>query len=190
MTSLLELPTVRARVHRMSVDEYHRASEAGAISENVELLRGIIFTKMAKSPLHEYVAQKLMDLLLALLPKGFKLRPERPLTLRDSEPEPDLSVVRGTPEDWVHAHPSTAELVVEVSISSAAVDEGKADIYAEAGIPEYWLVRAEARTVDIYRDPTPEGYRTKVTLSTGDTLQCASLPSVTFPVADIFPAKA
>jgi Uma2 family endonuclease len=190
MTSLLELPTVRERVHRMSVDEYHRASEAGAISEKVELLRGIIFTKMAKSPLHEFVAQQLMILLLALIPKGFQVRPERPLTLRDSEPEPDLSVVRGHPQDWVAAHPVTAHLVVEVAVTSASVDESKAEIYAEANIPEYWLVRAQERTVDIHRDPTPEGYRTKATLTTGDTLQCASLPSVTFPVADIFPAKA
>jgi Uma2 family endonuclease len=189
MTSLLELPLVRERLHRMSVAEYHRAGEAGVLSDDVELLRGIIVTKMPKSPLHEYVAQKLMDLLLALLPKEFKLRPERPLTLRDSEPEPDLSVVRGTLEDWVHAHPSTAELVVEVSISSAAVDEGKADIYAEAGIPEYWLVRAEARSVDVYREPTPEGYHSKVTLTASDSLQCASLPGVAFSIAEIFPAK-
>ena len=190
MTSLLELPTVRERVHRMSVDEYHRASEAGAISENVELLRGIIITKTAKSPLHEFVIQKLMNLLLALVPRAFQVRREGPLTLRDSEPEPDLSVVRGQPEDWMTAHPSTAQLAVEVAVTSAVVDEGKAEIYAEAGIAEYWLVRAEQRTVDVYRDPTPEGYRTKATLTTGDTLQCVSLPSVTFPVADIFPAKA
>ena len=173
----------------MSVADYHRAGEAGVLSDDVELLRGIVVTKMAKSPLHEFVIQKLMNLLLALVPKAFQVRRESPLTLRDSEPEPDLSVVRGQPEDWVAAHPSTAQLVVEVAVTSAVVDEEKAEIYAEAGIAEYWLVRAEQRTVDVYRDPTPEGYRTKVTLTTGDTLQCASLPSVTFPVADIFPAK-
>jgi hypothetical protein len=50
MTSLLELPVVRERVHRMSVADYHRAGEAGALSEDVELLRGIVVTKMAKSP--------------------------------------------------------------------------------------------------------------------------------------------
>lgn len=173
----------------MSVDEYHRAGEAGVISEDVELLRGIIFTKMAKSPLHEFVAQKLMLLLMALLPKAFQVRHEGPLTLRDSEPEPDLSVVRGRLEDWVAAHPSTAQLVVEVAVTSGGVDESKAEIYAEAGIPEYWLVRAQERTVDIYREPTHEGYRVKLTLTAADTLQCASLPSVQFPIADIFPAK-
>ena len=189
MTSLLELPLVRERMHRLSVADYHRAMEAGALSGRVELLRGLVVTKMAKSPLHEFVSQKLMLLLLVLVPKAFQVRREGPLTLRDSEPEPDISVVRGRPEDWVSGHPATAQLVVEVAVSSAAVDEEKADIYAEAGIPEYWLVRAQERTVDFYREPTHEGYRTKVTLTAADTLRCTSLPDVTFPLADIFPAQ-
>src|SRR6266446_3456189 len=111
MASLLELPAVRDRVHRMSVEEYHRAGEAGVLSEDVELLDGIVVTKMPKSPLHEFVAQKLTDLLLQKVPGGFTVRVERPLTLRDSEPEPDISVVRGRTEDWAAAHPSSAHLV-------------------------------------------------------------------------------
>jgi Uma2 family endonuclease len=188
MTSLLELPIVRERMHRMSVAEYHRAGETGVLTDDVELLRGIVVTKMAKSPLHEFVAQKLLELLLRLVPVGFSVRPERPLTLRDSEPEPDISVVRGKPEDWISAHPSTAHLVIEVSISSAAVDEGKAEIYAEAGIPEYWLVRAEERVVDVYREPTGEGYRSKITLSVRDTLRGSAIEGVAFRIADVFPA--
>src|SRR5262245_3154115 len=141
MTSLLELPAFRERVHRTSVEEYHRLGELGVLSEEVELLRGIVVTKMPKSPLHELVAQKLMQCLLATVPSDFVVRREGPLTLRDSEPEPDLSVVHGQPDDWAAAHPSTAHLVVEVAVSSAVLDEGKAEIYAEADIPEYWLVR-------------------------------------------------
>jgi hypothetical protein len=53
MTALLDLPAVRQQVHLMSVDEYHRAGETGVLSEDVELLRGIVVTKMPKSPLHE-----------------------------------------------------------------------------------------------------------------------------------------
>ena len=190
MTSLLELPLVRERMHRMSVADYHRAFEAGALSGKVELLRGLVVNKMAKSPLHEFVSQKLMLLLLVLVPKAFQVRREGPLTLRDSEPEPDLSVVRGQPEDWTAAHPATAQLVVEVAVTSAAVDESKAEIYAEAGIPEYWLVRAVERTVDIYTEPMNGGYRFQLTLTAEDMLQSVSLPDVVFPIADIFPAQA
>ncbi|MGA2864723.1 MAG: Uma2 family endonuclease [Verrucomicrobiota bacterium] len=187
MTTLLELPAVRERVQGLSVEGYHRLGELGMLSEEVELLQGIVVAKMPKSPLHELVAQKLMRHLLAKVPKGFEVRREGPLTLRDSEPEPDLSVVQGKPDDWAAAHPSTAHLVVEVAVTSTALDEGKGEIYAEAGIPEYWLVRPEDRAVDLYRQPTSQGYLSKATLSEKDTLRCASIPGVEFPVAEILP---
>jgi len=190
MSSILEFPIVRERVHRLSVADYHRAGETGVLSDDVELLRGIVVTKRPKSPLHELVAQKVMKQLLAQVPDGFEVRPERPLTLRDSEPEPDLSVVRGRPDDWLATHPRTAHLVVEVAVSSEVVDREKAEIYAEAGIPEYWVVRPEDRAVDVYREPSPEGYRSKRTLSAEDTLQCAALSGLAFRVADILPSLA
>jgi Uma2 family endonuclease len=188
MTALLELPGFRERVHPISVETYHRLVEMGLLSEKVELLRGIVVTKMAKSPLHELVCHKLMKLLLAQTPAGFEVRREGPLTLRDSEPEPDLSVVRGKPEDWAQAHPKTATLVVEVAVSDPAVDEGKADIYAQAGIPEYWLARPEERTLDVYREPSGSGYRSKSTLTCGQTLRSSTLQGVEFPLTAIFPA--
>ena len=190
MTALLELPAFRARVHRMSVADYRRAGEAGLLLEDVELLRGIVVHKMSKSPLHELVAQKLMKRLLAQLPEGFELRREGPLTLRDSEPEPDLSVVQGTADDWVSAHPATAHLVIEVAISSLPVDEGKAEIYAEAGIPEYWLVRPEDRAVDIYRQPAQAAYLSKTTLVEPQKLVCASIAGIEIALGDILPARA
>ena len=190
MTALLELPTVRERVHPMPVATYHRLVELGALSEKVELIRGIIVTKMSQSPLHELVAQKLMKLLLARVPKGFEVRPERPLTLFDSEPEPDLSVVSGSPDDWTRAHPSTAVLVIEIAVTSTELDESKAAIYAEAGIPEYWLVRPERRSVTVYREPSPEGYRNQMTVPETARLNCIGLPGVEIEVASILPVRA
>jgi Uma2 family endonuclease len=187
MTSLLEVPAVRQQVHRMSIDEYHRAGAAGVLSEDVELLHGIVVTKMAKSPLHEFVVLTLMKLLLAVLPKGFEVRLGAPLTLGDSEPEPDISVVHGKPADWIKEHPKTAHLVVEVAISSEAIDAHKADIYAEAGIREYWLIRPEERVIDVYRQPTREGYLSKATVNEHGQLQSESLPSVAFEAREIFP---
>src|SRR5437764_11297811 len=189
MIALLDLPAVRQQVHLMSVDEYHRAGETGVLSEDVELLRGLVVSKTAKSPLHELVAQKLMDILLAQVPSGFMVRPERPLTLRSSEPEPDISVVQGKPDDWVRAHPATAHLVVEVALTSRTLDESKAEIYAEAGILEYWLVRPEDRAADVYREPTSDGYLSRRTLTERDRFHCASIPSVEFPLMDILPAS-
>ena len=189
MMPLLELPAVRERVHPMSVETYHRLGEMGELSEDVELLRGLVITKMAKSPLHEYVAQMLMKLLLALLPAGFEVRRESPLTIGGSEPEPDISVVRGSAADWIQAHPITAALVIEVAVTSADIDEGKASIYAEAGIPEYWIVRPDLRTVTVYRDPMADGYRARTVLSDHDTLRCVGLPGVEVTVASVLPPR-
>src|SRR5688572_6317698 len=118
MTSLLEVPAVRQQVHLLSVEDYHRPGAMEVLDEKVELLRGIVVTKIAKSPLHELVAQKLMYLLIRKVSSQFQVRREGPLTLRDSEPEPDFSVVQGKPDDWATAHPSTAQLVAEVSVTS------------------------------------------------------------------------
>jgi Uma2 family endonuclease len=187
MTSLLELPVVREQVHRMSVEDYHKAGQTGLLSKNLELLRGIIVTKMSKSPLHEFVVQRLIDALLATVPAAFKVRKEGPLTLRDSEPEPDISVVRGRAEDWIDRHPSSAQLVIEVAIRSLPLDKSKAEIYAEAGVPEYWLVLPEERTVEVYRQPSGERYLSQQTLTERDILRCAAIAQVSIAVRDILP---
>ena len=69
------------------------------------------------------------------------------------------------------------------------IDEGKADIYAEAAIPECSIVQPEERRVIVCREPTPEGYRSKATLTETDTLRCASLPGVEIAVAALFPPR-
>ena len=189
MAALLDSLAVRERVHLMSVEEYHRAGQTGVLSDNVELLRGIVVTKMPKSPLHELVADKLMDLLLAQVPGEFKVRREGPLTLRSSEPEPDISVVKGKRDDWAEAHPSSAQLVVEVAVTGEGIAESKAEIYSEARIPEYWLVRPKERIVDVYREPTNEGYASRRTLGEHDRVDCVEIPGVAFRVSDILPPR-
>ena len=189
MTPLLDLPDVRERVHRLSVADYHRLGESGVISEDVELLRGILVDKMSKSPLHEYIAQKLLKVFYQQAPINFEVRREGPLTLADSEPEPDISIVEGSPEDWINEHPSKASLVVEIAITSLILDRSKADIYSEAGLPEYWLIRADERLVDVYRQPSAKGYLAKATVGDGDVLTCATIPQINVPLSQIFPAK-
>jgi Uma2 family endonuclease len=187
MTALMDLPGFRERVQPLSVETYHLLGQMGLLSKKVELLGGLVVKKMAKSPLHELVSHKLMKLLEAQAPAGFEVRREAPLTLGDSEPEPDLSVVAGNADDWEKAHPTTAALVAEVAVSDPSVDEGKADIYSQAGIPEYWLVRPEDRMVDVYREPSSRGYLSKVTLADTEALRSSALPGVEIAVEAILP---
>lgn len=159
MIAVLENPAVRRQAQPLSVKGYHMLRDWGVIGIKTELIQGVVVDKMSKSPLHEYLIETLMMYLRQGLPAGFSIRKEGPLTLADSEPEPDLSVVEGLPRDFIDAHPHHAELVVEVAVSSLAIDREKAGMYAATEIPVYWLVDAEARRVEVYTDPHEDGYR-------------------------------
>lgn len=187
MSAILEIPEVRQRVSRLSVENYHRLDEFNERGRRTELVRGIVIEKMSKSPLHSAIAKRLYDLIAPRLPADLLVRREDPLTLADSEPEPDIAVVRGTEAEFCQAHPTSAELVIEVAGSSPRLDRENASLYAEAGVKEYWIVLGQERMVERYRGPEGGQYREPSVLRAGDTLECASVPSVRLAVSDLFP---
>jgi Uma2 family endonuclease len=186
MSVILDIPEVRKRISPLSVEEYHRLDEFNEHGRRTELIRGIVIEKMSKSPLHRTVASRLYKLLLAQLPEGYSVWKEEPLTLLDSEPEPDISITRGTDRDFATAHPTTAELVIDVAVSSPALDRENASLYAEAGVGEYWIVLAAERRVEVHRQPATGRYQEKRLLGADGVLQLASVPSVRISVAELF----
>lgn len=186
MTALLELPEIRQRVSPMSLEDYHRLGEYNANGKRTELIRGIVLEKMSKSPLHASLIKWLYNQLSTLVPPGFIVRFDNPLTLADSEPEPDIAVVRGADRDFFTAHPTTAALVIEVCVSSATLDRAKAAIYAEANIPECWLVLAsEQWRVEVHRQPSEGRYQDIHNYYPGDVIECASVPNLRLPVSNL-----
>jgi Uma2 family endonuclease len=186
MSAILEIPEVRQRVSRLSVEEYHRLDEFNNNGRRTELIRGIVIEKMSKSPLHRILASRLYHLLFAQLPEGYSVGKEEPLTLPDSEPEPDISVTRGSESDFAEAHPTTAELVIEVAVSSATLDRENTSLYAEAGVREYWIVLGPERRVEVYRQPENGRYRESLQFAADETLQSSSVPAVRIRVSDLF----
>lgn len=184
MAEILKIPEVRRRVSPISVLEYHRLDEYNENGRRTELIRGIVIEKMSKSPLHSTISQWLYDRLAAMAPQGFLVRREDPLTLADSEPEPDISVVRGAAEDYINAHPGTAELVIEVAVSSLALDRENASLYAEAGVKEYWIVLASSREVEVYRHPENGRYAEVQTFRSEQAIDSSSIPGVHLCLAD------
>src|SRR5260370_25744423 len=89
---------------------------------------------------------------------GFWIRTQAPLALPgDTEPNPDVSVVSGTREDYLQQHPATALLVVEVSDTTFRYDrKTKGSIYTAAQIADYWLVNLQDHQVEVYRKPIPD----------------------------------
>lgn len=167
---ILDEPAIRGAALPLSVAQYHRLSAEGIVPERTELLQGVIIEQTTKSPLHTFLVQRIANWIGATAPHGWFVRKEEPLTLADSEPEPDIAVVAGTPDDYRTAHPATAMLVVEVAIATLGIDRAKADVYAAAGIPEYWIVMPDARAVEMHRGPGPSGYAERLTVSEGQTM--------------------
>jgi Uma2 family endonuclease len=186
IADILEIPDVRRRVSPLSVEEYHRLGEFNENGRRTELIRGILIEKMSKSPLHSIVTSRLYRRLLRLLPSGFCVWKEEPLTFVDSEPEPDISITRGREDDYASSHPTSAELVVEVAVSSPELDRANAALYAEAGIKEYWIILAIERRVEVYRQPVQGRYQECFTSGPDDAIECLALPGVHIHVSELF----
>ena len=160
---------VDERIWRMPVERYHEMVQSGALGadDRIELLEGVLVEKMSKNPPHVYSTMATMRLLNAMVPSGWHLRSQDPVTLADSEPEPDLMVVRGAGHEYLNRHPSGSEigLVVEVADSSLRRDRGiKKRIYARAGIPVYWLIDLTSRTAEVYTGPQGSDYAVRQVL--------------------------
>lgn len=158
MVSLLADPAIRNSVVPISAEQYRRMGEAGIIDTQTELIDGVILRKMIKSPLHTLTVKTLVDAIQPQLPESCELRKEEPLSLTNSEPEPDIAIVIKDSYDPGRCHPISALLVIEVAISSEAIDRAKAAIYAGAGVAEYWLVLAEKRIVEQFTGPAGDRY--------------------------------
>ncbi len=186
LAAILDLPEVRAHVSPLSVEAYEALTEMGVLEKSAELIRGIIVKKMSKSPLHRKLTKRVFLHFLAFQRDGLVAFTEAPLRLKDSMPEPDAMIVRGEESDFDAKHPTKAELVVEVAVSSVALDRENASLYAESGVPEYWIVLGTERQVEVYREPENGVYRQKRLYSMGETLECASIPGLQATLADWF----
>lgn len=187
MLSILDDPAIRARAYPLSVEAYHHLFDLGAVPENVELIRGAVVEKRPKTPLHASIVTLLHQCLLQVIPPGWVVRSEQPLTFADSEPEPDISVARGTPHDFFQGHPREAALVIEVCVSSEALDRLKLQLYAEAGVPECWLVLAEERVIERHTSPQGTAYQHRECAALPATLESAVFPGLILPPAGLFP---
>jgi Uma2 family endonuclease len=158
----------------------------GALPKQTELIRGLILRKPPKSPLQGKLIKRIYLSLLPLQRHGLVAFTGSPLRLADSEPEPDVMIVRGKESDFDRKHPTTAELVIEVAVSSAALDRENASLYAEAGVAEYWIVLGEEQQIEVYREPLDGVYRQKHLYSLGETLTCECVPALHVPLAEWF----
>lgn len=151
-------------VWRFSTQQYHEMIGKGILTEDdpVELLEGILVTKMPKNPPHSLATNLLREALAQLFSSGWCVHTQEPITLSDSEPEPDVAVIKGSLRQYSDRHPGAEEisLVIEVADSSLSRDRGwKKRIYAKAGIPVYWIVNLAERKIEVYSQPSEADYQ-------------------------------
>jgi Uma2 family endonuclease len=187
MLSAMHEPSLEESIRRISRKEYRQMVEAGIFEEDepVELLDGLLVTKMSRGEPHDRALVWLNRVFTRALDDSLEVRPQCAFAASDwSEPEPDLAIVRTQPELW--DHPSDALLVIEISDSSLRRDRmWKQTIYAKAGIPEYWVVNVQDGSVEVYTEPTPSGYARKQTFRGGDVLRPTLLAGIDIAVADM-----
>lgn len=185
---------------RVSVAQYHAMIEAGTFTENdpVELLQGWIIRKIPKKPRHSTVTRLIRRLLTEFVPEGWYVDSQEPITTLDSEPEPDVVVLRGTELDYLkhHPRPEDVALVVEVSDTTLIQDRNmKRRVYAAAAIPVYWLVNLPDNQIEVYSHPldAPSGpdYGQRHTYGLNDLLPVtiADHTPGTIAVADLLPGS-
>ncbi len=181
---------------RWTRQEYDRMAELGLFSpgDRVQLIDGDILTMTPQNSPHAAAIGLVEAALRQILGPAHWIRIQLPLIIDpDSEPEPDVAVVAGSPREYVKEHPRTALLVVEVADTTLALDrDRKARIYARAGIPEYWIVNLTERCLEVYRDPVtppsqPASYRASQTLGPSDRLAPLAAAATTVAVAALLP---
>ncbi len=177
----------------LTYEEFDRMVERGAFDDlgrKVELIRGELKQMNPAGPLHDGLIIYLNswsgrvinhDDLLVTSQTGLNLRE------LESRPEPDLMWVRNA--RYLREHPSARDvrLAIEVSYSSLKIDlNQKADLYAEAGIVEYWIIDATASCVHVFREPQGTGYTKRQIANRGEMLSPQCLPGAQLDVADLF----
>jgi Uma2 family endonuclease len=180
------IPLRGAQLWPLSVAGYRALGELGLIPKNTELLYGLVYTKISKSPFHSFLLQFLHEALTRVLPAGRLLRAEQPIVCGDSEPEPDLAVVAGRREDFRHDHPHTAELVIEVCITSQDYDRSKLRAYASAEVKECWLILGPEKKIEVYRQPKDGRFTDFQMRGPGDTLASEAMPAFTLALDELF----
>jgi Uma2 family endonuclease len=166
--------------------EYERLVELGVFEgERIELLYGVLVRMSPHGPPHDSAIQRLTRLFVQSLSDRAEVRIQSAFAASDgSEPEPDVAVV--PLGDYVEAHPSAALLVVEVAVSSLETDrELKARLYAECGVPEYWVVNVIDRLIEVRTDIISGTYTRMTPYAPGQSLRLLRFPDVEIHVSDV-----
>ncbi|MEA2573516.1 MAG: hypothetical protein QOH93_814 [Chloroflexia bacterium] len=176
--------------HRFSVDEYYKMTEVGILSEDdrVELIEGEIVNMAPIGIRHAKCVDNLTELFGLLLPRKVRLRVQNPIRLgHNTEVQPDVTLLRR--RDYSQAQqpgPEDVLLVVEVSDTTLIKDRReKMPLYAQAGIPEVWIVNLQQDRIEVYSQPEGGTYQATRRLRSGQSLAVPGFPEAKVKVEEV-----
>ncbi len=193
-------PAARApgpKPHRFTIAEYRKLYETGLFCDmKTMLIHGELFTMVMPKPPHDFGLAAMYEFLRSVCPAGHYVRNQQGFDIgTNNDPGPDLAVVPGTFRDYATTTPTRALMVVEIAHTTLQMDTTtKAELYATAGVPEYWVLDLEHRQLIVFRDPQllPTGlgataYRTHLTFGPTDSVAPLFAPTVTVLVSSQLP---
>jgi len=190
-TTTVATPT-RERYH-FTQREYYALVEAGVFTEDsrIELVQGDIVTMAPIDAPQAGLVNRFGRLFHNGLGERAAVTVQNPIVIgADTEPQPDLTLCKPRADDYTAKHPRPDEilLVVEVADSSVRYDrDTKVPLYAAAGIAEAWLLDLNGGTLEVYRTPSADGYKTLLRLKPGDTVSPLAFPDLILEVAALLP---
>jgi Uma2 family endonuclease len=175
---------------KWSLDDYHQMIAAGLLDgRSLELINGEIIQMAPEGVAHSFYCRGTAKYLQLILGERAEISEAHPITLPDdSEPEPDLAIVRTPDTLYQHRHPLPADIfwLIEIANSTLAKDLGiKKDIYARSGIPEYWVMNLQTLELVVFTDLRDHEYRSEVCLSSGNIAPIA-FPDLSINVSHLF----
>ena len=178
--------------HRFNVTEYYRLAETGILppGARVELLDGEIIDMSPIGPFPGGVTNFLTKLFVMAARDRWEVSVQNPVRLSNrSEPQPDLMLLKPTPDGYRKRLPQPDDvfLLVEVSDTTLALDlSEKLPVYGRAGIAEVWIVNLNEETVEVYHDPHFTGYASKTVFHAGEQVPALAFPDLTVSVTELF----
>ena len=198
METTLEITLPFQEIRRLSVEEYHRMGEVGILqpNERLELIDGVLKQMSPIGSQHAACVSRLMNLLLPPLQGRALVRVQNPIVLDDNtEPEPDLAIVRQRDDDYSVAHPQPNDILIVIEVADTTLEYDKRvklSRYAQANIPEVWIVNLVEKRVEIYKEVVllkdrEAVYRIRTDYYTDDVILFSAFPDLEIAVADILP---
>ena len=188
----MQMETLGTERKKWTRDECRQLLEMGLLEEaRFELIGGDIVPKMTQHERHIYTCKQVQKALEAIFGTDY-VRLAAPIAIGEyEEPEPDAAVMHRPLVDYLRLGtplPEEVRLAVEVSDRTLRQDlNAKKLQYGRAGIPEYWVVDINARTLHVFQQPTENGYAAEIVLAPDETFSSLAAPDAVIAVADLLP---